>query len=597
MHIAPALLLLSSIGFTQDANPVAGSPNAASSSLSGSLAATGGFPNSTIFTNLPGLPSADVPGLPGAHFGPGTGTTHFDRVYGSPNGNWVLSADTDLPTTEDEILMVNGVTVARQGTQAPWAPVGELTDLIDTKLAINDAGEFVAAINTTGDTNFDEYIVKSDSGGGWVALAQEAMDAGLASLPGTTWDDPLESPVIDAGGTTGWAADLVDGGTVTTATDQLLVFGGNLLMQQGVTVPAGQVGAEFVENFDLSLFFVSSDGLHWLVQGDLTGSTSTDDVLIVDGNVVLQEDSVIPGSVFLEPIDLSGIVGSFMDAGGNWYARGNNDTTETDWVVRNGIVVAQTGQSVDGSSAEVWDDVVFSDCFFLHTGNSLGDYVIGGVTDNPDPLRDGLLVLNGNKELVRQGDPIDLDNNGVFDDDAYFDTFGNDDGYLSDSGDFYIVATIMDITGTRTGQGFFRIATSDLGSNYCVSNVNSTGGAALISADGSASIGANNLVLSAEPIPAGQNGIFFYGPDQIQLAFGNGSRCVGGGAVGLARLAVSQASAGGVLTHALDYNSPPTLATQITAGSVWNFQAWFRDPLAGGAFFDLSDGIEISFLP
>ena len=42
---------------------------------------------------------------------------------------------------------------------------------------------------------------------------------------------------------------------------------------------------------------------------------------------------------------------------------------------------------------------------------------------------------------------------------------------------------------------------------------------------------------------------------------------------------------------------PPSPATQITAGSTWNFQNWFRDPAAGGAFFNLSDGLEITFTP
>jgi hypothetical protein len=36
-------------------------------------------------------------------------------------------------------------------------------------------------------------------------------------------------------------------------------------------------------------------------------------------------------------------------------------------------------------------------------------------------------------------------------------------------------------------------------------------------------------------------------------------------------------------------------AGQITAGSTWNFQFWFRDPVAGGASFNLSDGLEVTF--
>ena len=84
----------------------------------------GGYPVTTIFTNISGHPTADVPGKPGVHFGPGTGTTHFDRIYGSPNGNWILSADTDLPTTGDEIIITSdSITVTTrvvEGDTAPW---------------------------------------------------------------------------------------------------------------------------------------------------------------------------------------------------------------------------------------------------------------------------------------------------------------------------------------------------------------------------------------------------------------------------------------------------------------------------------------------
>ena len=52
-----------------------------------------------------------------------------------------------------------------------------------------------------------------------------------------------------------------------------------------------------------------------------------------------------------------------------------------------------------------------------------------------------------------------------------------------------------------------------------------------------------------------------------------------------------------VMTFLLDNTSPPSAATQITPGSTWNFQAWFRDPLAGGLAFDLSDGLSVTFGP
>jgi hypothetical protein len=105
-------------------------------------------------------------------------------------------------------------------------------------------------------------------------------------------------------------------------------------------------------------------------------------------------------------------------------------------------------------------------------------------------------------------------------------------------------------------------------------------------------VAANDLLLRAEPVPD-QPGIFFYGPQQTIVLFGNGLLCVAGQ---IGRLDVVNA-AGNVMTFPLDNTSPPSAATQITAGSTWNFQAWFRDPVAGGAFFDLSNGLSVTFGP
>ena len=101
-------------------------------------------------------------------------------------------------------------------------------------------------------------------------------------------------------------------------------------------------------------------------------------------------------------------------------------------------------------------------------------------------------------------------------------------------------------------------------------------------------------MLVAAPLPAGQNGIFYYGDGQGLLPFGNGFRCVTGST---GRLSIETTDAGGVLTHALDNTQPPVPALQITAGSTWNFQAWYRDPAGGGAAFDLSDALMVTFVP
>jgi len=409
----------------------------------------GAFPIDVIFTDLASDPSSDVPGIPGAKF------SSFDRPHGSPGTNWILTADTDLTSTEDEILLVNGVVEVREGTPATWTGGAENVGFLDQRCAINDAGEFVFTTNTDGPTDTDEYVVKGSPAEATLTKVVQEGDSADPPLTGATWDEALESALIIADGTVGFGGDSIDG--VPTDNDEVIILGATILAQEGLTTPSGQSGGatDAWDNFDTGDFWTSADGSSWLLQGDLTtADTTQDDVVVVDGAVVLQEGVVVPGSTFPNPIDLGGIVGSWMDPVGNWFARGNNDTSEVDWLVRNGTVIATLGDPAYTGSTEVWTDAEFGDCFFLHVGDVNGNWIIGGVTDGAT-ASNGLIVLNGEMEVMREGDPIDIDGNGLFDDDAFFNTFGNDDGYITSTGLYYFTATIKDATGTQVGEGFF----------------------------------------------------------------------------------------------------------------------------------------------
>jgi hypothetical protein len=587
LPLAFSIVLVGGVAAAQDATDPAGPRSKPGiQPVGSSLAASVGA--DVIYTNVPGDPKADVPGFPGIHFGPGTGSTHFDRCYGSANGNWVLTADTDAATTNDEVLLSNFLVRAFEGDAI--AALGANAGLIDTRCDINDIGQFVWATNTDGATTADEVALAFDSIAGFSVVAQEG--ATIAALPAATYGATVESPVITRDGRFGISTDTALG--VPTTEDDLLIFDDVLLLQEGVSVPPGQSGAELIENFDLGAFFVSADGNHWLVSGDLAGSTSTDGVVILDGTVVLQEGvSVVSGSD-PNPIDVSGIVEIFMDHAGNWYARGNNDISEHDWVVRNGAVIAERGGSAAGG-AELWDDTDFGDLFFLHVGNGLGDWVVGGVTDAASTAN-GVLVLNGTSVVCREDDPIDLDGNGSFDDDAFFSTFGNDDALLTDGGEFYFVATMRNGAGTTIGQGYFRVDLDLDTQSYCTSEATSVGEPAVIRVRGSTSVAADDLVLTASPVPDATIGLFFYGGAPTSVPFGNGLRCVDAGAAGLFRLA-GHSTGIGFLEEELDIANPSAPAGQITAGSTWYFQAWFRDIAGGGAMFDLSDGMQVTFAP
>jgi hypothetical protein len=140
-------------------------------------------------------------------------------------------------------------------------------------------------------------------------------------------------------------------------------------------------------------------------------------------------------------------------------------------------------------------------------------------------------------------------------------------------------------------------ASENLGANYCHTDPNSSGEPAVMSALGSLSVQENDIELFAGPVPAHQPGIFYYGPQQLEIPFANGWRCVGPGALGTFVLPPRFSSGDGELSTRLDLTAPPAAGGEILRGSTWNFQAWFRDPDASGAHCNLSDGLTLVFLP
>ena len=132
--------------------------------------------------------------------------------------------------------------------------------------------------------------------------------------------------------------------------------------------------------------------------------------------------------------------------------------------------------------------------------------------------------------------------------------------------------------------------------NYCVSSANSAGAGAQIAATGSLSLSSNSFGLAVTGGVPGQSGMFFYGPVQQQVPFGDGTLCVGPGALGIARLLPLVTMDGNGDTHrVVDFAAPTLAGMQITAGSTWNFQFWYADPAAGGSGFNTSDALSATF--
>ncbi|MCP3914876.1 MAG: DNRLRE domain-containing protein [bacterium] len=123
---------------------------------------------------------------------------------------------------------------------------------------------------------------------------------------------------------------------------------------------------------------------------------------------------------------------------------------------------------------------------------------------------------------------------------------------------------------------------------YCPAATNSTGQRAELAHEGSVSLAANDLTLVATKAVPHQAGVFFFGDSRDALPLGNGTLCVGGPLQRI--LPATQLDANGAASVELDLGALP-----FDANTTWNFQFWFRDPPAGGAGSDTSNGLEIRF--
>jgi hypothetical protein len=126
-------------------------------------------------------------------------------------------------------------------------------------------------------------------------------------------------------------------------------------------------------------------------------------------------------------------------------------------------------------------------------------------------------------------------------------------------------------------------------SPYCAATPNSTGRSAGIEL-ACPGILEERLLLRAAPVPDGCAGLFLAGTTQAYTPLHDGFLCVGGTLVRLKPVLAS----GGVLADELDLVAAQAAGGPLTPGSTWHFQAWFRDPAAGGTGANLSSGLTVT---
>lgn len=408
-----------------------------------------------IFSNIQTLPSSDVPGLPGVKFAPGTNA--FDRPYRSRNDqHWIIRAQTTLPSPENEVI-ITATTAApitsaavrlREGTPIGLAEdPAQLAGTTRPVLSINSGGFFVVSNFTNAPAPTNEAILRFNPN--TLSFETVAREGGPVPgfPPGVNFGPLLISAGIADDLTLSLANPNVAG--LPTNINSLLLIGNAVVAQEGASAPIGS-SAPWL-SFLPDSFHADATATHWLVRGDLNTNPSENTVLVVDNTIAVREGTPLPG--FTSPV--TSISAAYMFPGAGWLARGAN-ADGSDWIVHNGAVIARTGGPVPaGLPGETFSDAVAPPTFTAMAANDRGDAVFCAFTSNPDPSADSVLVLAGSRVLMREGDPFDLDANGLLDDNAFISGFIADRMLLTDDGTLIAVCTLRDINNLEIGQVVF----------------------------------------------------------------------------------------------------------------------------------------------
>lgn len=448
----------------------AGSVCVAASAQAGGLTVTA---TDVIYTKIATSPKSLVPGAEDLAGVPAvTNFRALEDLIMSPDGTkWVLKARTQQGADSETILMMgsglSGSMFVQEGRPIIGGASGELYDFFGSALG---AGRFDNANNFAysarargGSAAIFQKVIK------WTGGANFTVPFAMGSLITGLVDTTVSGDEI-FGNSVG-SIHLLDNGTIGSQDSTIgninslrrpaIMYNQAAFHQTNVTTITNLAGTgiEVWKTISANTFYTSPNGAHWIANGQVNQPTTNDEVLVVDGRVVMQEGNLIPGT----GVTYTATFNNDIKSNGDWYARGD-DPSDNDWAVRNGVLIAKTGDAI--SATENWGAV-----FSAFNINRNGDWVLAGNTDSTDPAANEVVVVNGSV-VLREGDPVDLDGNGQFDDDAFvgrgnntLSAFEPNDFVLTDDLHLYCFITLhngagQDLNSTPafgTPQAFIRL--------------------------------------------------------------------------------------------------------------------------------------------
>ena len=506
----------------------------------------------------------------------------FTHLRVNDLGQWAAIVTTDNPNpAQDEQLLVNGVTVAREGQPAPGAPAQTILDLVDIDLT--DDGHLITVLEATGgfivyrdatlilrendaatapgfglNAQFIEVFKANGNAQGQVLLRCRVADAASTPNPasclvrldlgpaGAVLSQSLYARSGDV------FPGLGDPLAAVSRDDNAVSFGDTAQgTWSGRLVPAATPGVEFA--------YRNSNTL--LVQGGqafgATGRTFAD---VPFEATALSPNGVAALAALLDPSNTDNDEVIFRN--GNVYVRENLPFP--------GLPGAPTVTEVSLSKLFLTDgDEV---CCFIETGTG------GGLVQ---------YILRGNTVMLRTGDTL-------FSGQPIGALTGAEHGFhVSDNGEYLLATAIL--PNAEVALVYVQMT---LGANYCAAQTNSTGLRAITTARGASLAHLNGLRLVTSDAPPTSFAYYIASRTQGDVLFPGGSSgriCVAG-SVGRFITQVGQVSASGSFAIVPNLAAMPTTPNvAVQPGETWNFQLWFRDAGPTGPTSNFSLPVSVEF--
>lgn len=391
----------------------------------------GGYSPTVIYTEIAGHPTASPVGAGGLEF------DALLSLYTSPNGrHWIFKGF--VGNAIDVIVAGSGTTGAVVALEGDATAIpGTTHSFVDSDCGINDSGQYAYGSRLLGATTLTDEVIFFFDGTQQVAAVVESDPAPGLFDPGISGDEifgnSLNSAHVLNNGTVAFRADLI--GNIPTDYRSALYHGSVPVLQEGTQTTGGETIDSTVA-LSGNTFSSSADGSVWAVEADIAPGVASVEAVVVNNTVVLKDGDLIPGA----PLPVDAVFAVDVDDVGNWFARGAF-TDGSDWVVRNGALIAMTGMPITPGNAELWGDPLLA-------MNGLGnDYLVAGNTSAGRQV----LVLSGQTVVASSGDLIDLDMSTQVE----LVTFSAEDVALDIDGGVLAFVTLRDPgTGGALGDAF-----------------------------------------------------------------------------------------------------------------------------------------------